>query len=191
MNGLTFDDFFNMRPRAPESVARLVLGLGDDEPLSEAGVKALFRFRMQALRPDLPGGAKETRLEALKWARDDLVARIPKPVTDGNAGTSDIFSRNEWVPVPCERCNDERLDITGRPYYKHHRGNWPGHCWPCARDAQLEANRAARLQARSDLVCETCGASFTPGRSDGRYCGDACRQRAYRQRRQVFAEVER
>lgn len=41
--------------------------------------------------------------------------------------------------------------------------------------------RRRRRQAGSDRQC-TCGAVFTPSRSDGRYCSNACRQRAYRKR---------
>jgi hypothetical protein len=33
-------------------------------------------------------------------------------------------------------------------------------------------------------ACEACGESFTPTRSDGRYCSSPCRQRAYRRRTQ-------
>jgi hypothetical protein len=33
--------------------------------------------------------------------------------------------------------------------------------------------------------CEHCGETYLPSRSDARYCGDACRQRAHRQRLSV------
>jgi len=32
------------------------------------------------------------------------------------------------------------------------------------------------------MMCETCGAEFTPNRNDARYCSSACRQKAYRAR---------
>ena len=38
-----------------------------------------------------------------------------------------------------------------------------------------------RLEARQDRVCKVCGKVFTPKRSDGVYCSNACRQKAYRQ----------
>jgi hypothetical protein len=43
------------------------------------------------------------------------------------------------------------------------------------------ANRRRR-QPRMRTRCAVCGTSFTPKRTDARYCGSACRQRAYRQR---------
>jgi len=57
---------------------------------------------------------------------------------------------------------------------------WPEvHCSP-------ECTRAARNQRRritpQQHECATCSKTFTPPRSDGRYCSPACRQRAYRQR---------
>ena len=38
-----------------------------------------------------------------------------------------------------------------------------------------------RLEARQDRICKVCGKVFTPKRSDGIYCSNACRQKAYRQ----------
>jgi hypothetical protein len=32
--------------------------------------------------------------------------------------------------------------------------------------------------------CEECGVSYVPTRNDSRYCSNACRQRAYRRRRE-------
>jgi predicted nucleic acid-binding Zn ribbon protein len=41
--------------------------------------------------------------------------------------------------------------------------------------------RRARMAARrSKMVCEVCGAQFTPKRSDARTCSRACRQKKYR-----------
>lgn len=41
--------------------------------------------------------------------------------------------------------------------------------------------REKRLEKRKDMVCKTCGKTFTPKRSDAVYCSNACRQKAYRQ----------
>jgi len=38
-------------------------------------------------------------------------------------------------------------------------------------------------EGRRQFVCATCGDGFTPARSDARHCNDACRQKAYRQRK--------
>ena len=38
-----------------------------------------------------------------------------------------------------------------------------------------------RREARQDRICKVCGKVFTPTRSDGVYCSNACRQKAYRQ----------
>lgn len=37
-----------------------------------------------------------------------------------------------------------------------------------------------RHEARKDMVCPVCGKTFTPKRSDAKYCSNACRQKAYR-----------
>jgi hypothetical protein len=40
------------------------------------------------------------------------------------------------------------------------------------------------------MRCEICGAAFSPKRSDARYCGARCRQRACRTRRDL-ADTDR
>jgi hypothetical protein len=37
-----------------------------------------------------------------------------------------------------------------------------------------------RKYARKDRICQTCGNTFTPKRSDAKFCCNACRQKAYR-----------
>jgi len=37
-----------------------------------------------------------------------------------------------------------------------------------------------RQEARKDMVCPVCEKTFTPKRSDAKYCSNACRQKAYR-----------
>ena len=41
--------------------------------------------------------------------------------------------------------------------------------------------REERLEKRKDMICKTCGNTFTPKRSDAVYCSNACRQKAYSQ----------
>jgi hypothetical protein len=56
-------------------------------------------------------------------------------------------------------------------------------CKLCAiREAngKVSAKRAAR---RAKLICHGCGDAFAPARADARYHSNACRQRAYRQRK--------
>ena len=39
-----------------------------------------------------------------------------------------------------------------------------------------------RAQERKDRICKTCGNTFTPTRSDAKFCCKACRQKAYREK---------
>ena len=49
------------------------------------------------------------------------------------------------------------------------------------------AERDMIADARRHLTCEICGRSFSAPRVDARYCGSACRQKAYRRRREKSA----
>lgn len=46
-----------------------------------------------------------------------------------------------------------------------------------------------RRRRRRERVCEVCGLVFRASRRDARFCGDACRQRAHRDRSVTEEEV--
>jgi len=52
------------------------------------------------------------------------------------------------------------------------------------RCTEIAAKRRRRHATTSERSCETCGETFAPPRSDGRYCSNACRQKAYRKRKE-------
>lgn len=51
----------------------------------------------------------------------------------------------------------------------------------CGNRGYQKELKQRRLEQRRDTVCQTCGQTFTPKRSDARFCCNACRQKAYRQ----------
>ena len=54
--------------------------------------------------------------------------------------------------------------------------------WQCMRPAQMNRGKRIRLERRQNTVCECCGKEFTPARYGAKYCSNACRQKAYRNR---------
>lgn len=54
----------------------------------------------------------------------------------------------------------------------------------CKRAFYRVQAKGKRLASRGDVSnrCQACNRSFTPNRPDARYCSNACRQKAYRQR---------
>jgi hypothetical protein len=222
LGDLGFSEFFGSGPIPPESVARKILGVPLAVPLHRDGIKAAFRFQVKVLRPDLPTdaaadalrrehakGTMAAELEALLWARDDLLHRLPKPVTGLRVPWGGSGSRHA-PPPPCEQCvtadkastgpgssrisgcrckgcHGARRTRAGEPYTKDRGHRWHSYCWPCASDQENARQRDLRRQARANRRCATCTRTFTPPRSDGLYCSGACRQRAYRQRVGVVA----
>lgn len=55
--------------------------------------------------------------------------------------------------------------------------------------ARLVTMVEARANGQEAALCAECGSRFYPSRSDGRYCGGACRMRVHR-RRAVAASAE-
>jgi hypothetical protein len=52
----------------------------------------------------------------------------------------------------------------------------------CSRACSTSLTRTRNGGKGSGQPCETCGKPITTGRADSRYCGGACRQKAYRLR---------
>lgn len=111
------------------------------------------------------------------------------PVT----GKRETFSRAGTAP----RCQDCKPDFDipwntgscphcGRTV--HQDGRWQyERCYfacsrLCAERAWSQAYRDRHHAGRTPRACEVCEDTFTPPRSDGRYCSPSCRQKAYRAR---------
>jgi hypothetical protein len=157
------------------------------------GILAAFRFQVKLLRPDLPETAADrlhlddlkgdtaTQLAELLWARDDLMRRAPAPVT--GPVTGDLRTPGS-ADIRNERCRD-----CGRNWYELREASlggfsqmrrWRAYCHSCAWPRERAYQRDRRRRDPAEHRCE-CGQSFT-AREDARYCSNACRQRAYRQR---------
>lgn len=52
----------------------------------------------------------------------------------------------------------------------------------CSRTCSTSLTRTRNGNQGSGQPCEGCGNAITTGRADSRYCGSACRQKAYRKR---------
>jgi hypothetical protein len=105
-----------------------------------------------------------------------------------------------WAVVPvCERCVGgvartladpaQPCAGCGRPVhqYMNQQRTHVVCCEACARIARLAARRQQRTEARGPRQCEneSCGETFEPTRTDGRFCSSRCRQQAYRKRKGV------
>jgi len=101
------------------------------------------------------------------------------------------------VTVLCERCCREttnwhsqymrdprhRCRRCGREVWRHGYASY-GSQTHCSRTCELATRRERRYHVPERRTeCGSCGAMFTPPRSDGRYCSPACRQSAYRKRK--------
>lgn len=52
----------------------------------------------------------------------------------------------------------------------------------CQNDAYLK-RRKQRKALEKEKICSICGKQFTAKKRDAMYCSDACKQKAYRQRK--------
>jgi hypothetical protein len=95
------------------------------------------------------------------------------------------FIGHESAPRACA-CATEVVCWSSDRYYST-RWWWSERarsCSPlCAREKRNADARGRRLEARENHRCAVCDETFTPARSDARYCSAACRQDAYRKRK--------
>lgn len=86
----------------------------------------------------------------------------------------DYLQKTWREPLPCERC--------GRPVRTPRRHKLK--LIVCGKSCRVAIfNAQARMRrALAPRACVVCGQSFTPKRSDSRYCSVGCKQSAYRRR---------
>jgi hypothetical protein len=109
----------------------------------------------------------------------EYLATVNRRWTVGpHTGSSTVGRR-----VQCRQCAGDYyvLWATSRNLYRNV-------CGPCKlarkRRENLSYMRRLRAEQRPEPEpCARCGESFTPPRSDARYCSPACRQAAYRERK--------
>ena len=76
----------------------------------------------------------------------------------------------DWTCPTCHRAFSFGTPIRGVAF-----GGMCGACYQRKR-------RASKWRAPVDRTCQHCGVTFTPSRSDARYCSHKCRQHAHRTR---------
>lgn len=94
--------------------------------------------------------------------------------------------RNRFVELVQGWSPDQRIE------YEDYNWQWLADADLLDHMAQVAATRAdswrqvaikaAALRDGTTRNCEGCGESFTPARSDAKYCSPACKQKAYRAR---------
>ncbi len=87
------------------------------------------------------------------------------------------YGINRWPCVGCGRV--VVFEESGRDWYRDGIA-----CSDQCRSRRLYAKRADRLRGELYKSCEVCGKTFTGTRRDAKTCSPACKQRAYRQRKQ-------
>jgi hypothetical protein len=149
-----------------EQVIRLVHPDLHAPARKEAATKAAAR--LTALRPHV---APPCPPEPLSYGSvDGLRGAVRETVT------TDLFANRH----PCEICYHLLPDF----YCDKCRERWKAD-----RRKELDRENARRRELRArrrawtqPVSCARCEETFVPTRSDSRYCSNACRQRAYRQR---------
>ena len=122
---------------------------------------------------------------ALNALRPYVRPRRPSPARDASAT---VRTTTICIPVttrtanayPCPSCRHQPPWLYCDPCNR--RWTDERHARLDADNAKQRARRARRRWRRQHISCASCGTSFPPARSDSRYCGHACRQRAYRLR---------
>jgi hypothetical protein len=187
-----FDDFFRAGAVPPESVARKILAIGTTLPLNRDGIHAAFRWRIKVLRPDLSddqadalrlrhvagdeadrygsevrfdSGSAEEQLAELLWAREDLLGRLPKPVTgtgeDSHGGRSPTAPVTQWGKRQQER-RDENQRAREMRFEREEQQREEREERAAARkrewrrDWRREAKRRRAGRAPRELRCRDC-----------------------------------
>jgi hypothetical protein len=97
--------------------------------------------------------------------------------TDCNGTNSEFPVVYQW-PSACEGCGRTVYRRLDRRYYRR-----TFCCKQCERQVRAAEARRYRAEVRgATRICQACGETFEPTRSDAKFCTIACKQKAYRRR---------
>jgi predicted nucleic acid-binding Zn ribbon protein len=132
----------------------------------------------------------------LRWQhgkRDPETRRYEWQVDPGDTICCDCANANpDLIPWVGYGVTGTRPDYThtcgncGRSFYGAKQRRWCSDaCGEAIRQGRRAAGRYIAREARTSRpqACAVCGETFTPSRSDARFCSNACRQDAYRKRK--------
>ena len=95
----------------------------------------------------------------------------------------------EWLKEAYYDGDDEVLrrqcPVCGTVFYTTNPSRIYDDYYKCSRYIHRETARFKRRLKRATVVCQQCGKRFKPNRAGAKYCCDACRQKAYRGRKQL------
>ena len=156
-----------------------------------------FRQAAEKHKGNLP------EIRELVWARDVLIRMAPaEPIVTADGVPTSHYryplpqtrecpkcqKQSKWCASECDHCGYwfQRCPKCGgesRGWMVAWRGQFAGWCVKCRTEGENERRRELRRRRRANRTCRVCGSTFTPKRSDGRYCSPSCRQRGYRERK--------
>jgi hypothetical protein len=117
-----------------------------------------------------------------EWRTPHLPRRLPDDAQTRRALTQagDLW---RYRPRKCARCGDSFL-VRGHSGFGCYVSYCSHECQQANRNEQRAEQRERERQRRQrkPIKCARCGKRVPPERSTRRYCSDACRQAAYRQR---------
>lgn len=79
-----------------------------------------------------------------------------------------------WKQI-CPQC--------GKEFYTMNRFRKYCHLSDCRSRAKQERNEKKKREHYSEHICSVCSAYFISKRTDARFCSNACRQKAYREKK--------
>jgi hypothetical protein len=125
-------------------------------------------FRLFSLRTTVPA-------HPLDEKADKIRAVIDHPAT-GETEVEAVRNALERVEAKREALRPTRnADVTAK--------TWPLRLKiPVTLKTPVTPDVTARARSEAETLCLGCSKAFVPGRSDARYCSNACRQKAYRKR---------
>jgi hypothetical protein len=137
-------------------------------------------YSNQGMLDTLQGPVERCALCGRPFAADEAfwLARLPSPrevraLCDACAAKTLAFDWHRWTACACQVC--------GRVYHRaadRRRRRFEVCSQPC-RDVATFAERKAARHELMEHTCAFCDMPFT-GRRDAKFCGNACRQAAYR-----------
>ena len=135
-------------------------------------------------------GMTPEQVEARCYAMLGIRKKTPEELAEMCAEEQARKQREQdWLKEAYYDGDDEvlrrRCPVCGTVFYTMNPSRIYDDYYKCSRHIHRETAKFKRRIKRATVVCQQCGERFKPDRAGAKYCCDACRQKAYRERKQL------
>ena len=146
--------------------------------MDNAGVKLFYDTVLQKSTSNGEGKSCPNQTEALNVTEASQYDNLAEREYAEQEKLKQWYETNAGYTVWKRKC-----ELCGKDFYTINYFRKYCHLTDCRSVAKQNRNEQRKREHHSEHICSVCSASFISKRTDAKFCSNACRQKAYREKR--------